>query len=161
MTRYPVCLALTLLFTLCSAAQSLKLEIGAALPANYRETREELMTAMAQTWPVVQIKDRGIQYTVGFESETGLIRYVLTTDERFRTKSGLRIGSTITVTPSSIDTSSGMEVRAEAIEGWQPIVDRYDKVLGAQTDSNESKVLTRLVTHKEVRAKIIGFVKGR
>jgi len=69
------------------------------------------LTASAQRWPACRATHAGIDYVVGVEGQ-GVVRFIETSDRKFVTPEGLRIGSTV----AAVRAAGGQDVRNE--RGW-------------------------------------------
>ncbi|HEY5839614.1 MAG TPA: hypothetical protein VIT19_11305 [Pyrinomonadaceae bacterium] len=105
--------------------RAIKLEIGAKLDRQYipKKIAEEIVTSSAQTRPFIKQSVGGVEYIIAFDAKTREIKYLHTTDENFRSKNGLRVGSEIALTRQQLIVIPSWEIRAPITsDGWYPVV---------------------------------------
>jgi hypothetical protein len=81
------------------------------------------MTHPAQMDPCVDRVFGGVKYQVAYSQATHLVSYLYTSDEKFRTMDGLKVGDLIPVTPETVRALPGWQIFAPTTpDGWRPIV---------------------------------------
>jgi hypothetical protein len=93
----------------------------------------ECVVTPSQTYPCVQgLRVGGVTYTtVGYDSKSKRVKYLLTWDAQFRTKEGLRVGDWIEVKEDQIIPVPGWSIYGPTTtDGWHII-------LGSTLDGNE------------------------
>lgn len=89
--------------------------------------RQVCMTSPAQLDPCFERTYGGVKFTVAYRNETKKVTYIFTTDEKFRTKDGLKVLDEIPVTEESIREWLGWQVEAAATsDGWVPVISDFD-----------------------------------
>lgn len=124
------------------------------------QQRTLCMTHSAQLDPCVELQVEGIKYQIAYREQTHRVSYLRTSDQKFRTVDGLKVGDSIPVSSKALRAFPGWEIHAPRTpDGWSPIIG-YD---GLRITLEDGSVLD-LTVHKEntapVRAVIIGFSKG-
>jgi hypothetical protein len=79
----------------------------------------------SQSYPCVQdLKVRGVKFsTVGYDSETKRVKYLVTSDAQFRTKEGLRVGDWIVVSEDQVISYSGWKIYGpKTKDGWHIVL---------------------------------------
>jgi hypothetical protein len=150
-----VALALCLFSFAFAPQEKIKLEVGAKLNRKYipKKVTEQIATNPSQFCPFIKRTIDGVEYIIAYDEKNREIRYIHTTDNNFRTASGLRVGSEIPLKREQLVIYPSWEIRAPVTsDGWYPVVGDdlpigYDLV--AAFKDSETKMVT-----------IIGFSKG-
>jgi hypothetical protein len=135
---------------------TVKLEINARLPRALIPAKltQRLQVNSSQTWPYVETVVNGIKYTIAFNERTRRITYLYTSDDKFRTVNGLRIGAELTFTSAQLIIIPYGEVRGPRTpDGWFPVV-AHDSPLGGGPFINSLK------DGEKTTMTISGFAKG-
>lgn len=157
---------LALFFTFgVSEKADIKLEVGSVLPAKHvpKINRNLYMTHSAQFRPFIEREIVGIKYVIAYDEKSRIIKYISTTDKKFKSADGLQVGSYVEVDNEQMSVYPGWEIRGpEDTEGWQPLVgfDSKVTVLDGGKDTQIELKQYRLESEQPVKAKIIAFVKG-
>ena len=122
------------LFALLSASSQQSEElprIGSRLDkstvAMAEKQRQICATSPSQLDPCFEHRYAGIKFTIAYRSETKEVTYIFTTDEKFRTKDGLKVLDEIAVTEQSILVGPGWQVEAApGSDGWIPVISDFD-----------------------------------
>jgi hypothetical protein len=81
------------------------------------------MTHAAQLDPCFDGVFDSVEYKVAYSEQTKRVSYVSTSDKRFRTADGLRVGNEIRVTEENVRAVPGWEIWAPTTsDGWRPII---------------------------------------
>ena len=108
-------LALALIFACTTADRTYQLSaeptLGALLPIADAPASGFVVGGAEQSWPAYRVVFHDVQYTAGVDA-TRHIRFIETTDRRFQTREGLRVGATL----GDVLAAGGREPVYEA--GW-------------------------------------------
>jgi hypothetical protein len=155
------------LFLTCGVAQKpeIKLEVGSVLPAEYvpKNNLELYMTHSAQLRPFIQRDVAGITYVIAYDEESHVIKYISTSDRRFKSADGLQVGGYVDVDNKELTAYPGWEIRGpEDKYGWHPLIGFNSgmTVLDGDKDTKIELNEYQLESEHSVKAKIIAFVKG-
>jgi hypothetical protein len=127
----PLNLFLAMLLTLamsaavCARAPEQVPAIGAKLNKHWLTAGEHelCMTSPAQLDPCFEQAFEGVRYRVAYSSKSKRVTYLTTSDGKFRTHSGLRVGDEIAISENTVRAWPGWEVHAPTTsDGWRPIV---------------------------------------
>jgi len=118
------------------------------------------MTSSAQLDPCVDRVFDGITYQIAYRKATNRVTYVYTSDEKFRTIDGFKVGDSIPVSRDTVWGQPGwLSFAATTRDGWRPVVG-YD---GLHIKLKDGTVLNLTGTEglKSGIAAILGFSKSR
>lgn len=96
MKRVLLALALLAACTTTDRTYQLSAEptLGALLPVADAPSSGFVVGGAQQSWPAYRVAFRGVEYTAGVDPMRR-IRFIETTDARFQTREGLRVGATL------------------------------------------------------------------
>jgi len=120
--RHP---AILLLVTCIGAFSETPPDVGAKFQKSWRKGKESnlCMTSSAQLDPCIERVFDGIRYQIAYRLETHRVSYVYTSDDRFRTVDGLKIGDPIPVSRDTVGGEPGwLSLAATTSDGWRPVV---------------------------------------
>jgi hypothetical protein len=127
------------------------------LPADERMV---CMTNPAQLDPCFERVFDGVQFLVAYRSKTRRVTYLFTSDERFQTADGIRVGDELRVTEANVQAVPGWEVYASTTrDGWRPIIGLNDEV--KLKDGTNLKIRYLRDGSESGSATITGFSRGR
>jgi len=154
-------IAIFLLLTCASAFSEQPPKIGAKFNKSWKKGKQSnlCLTSSAQIDPCVDRVLDGIKYQIAYREETHRVTYVYTSDEKFRTIDGLKVGDSIPVSRDTVRGQPGWQSYAATTrDGWWPVVG-YD---GLQIELKDGTVLDLTGTQglKSGIAVILGFSKG-
>jgi hypothetical protein len=122
-------LALLLTLAMCTAVRGRTPEqvpaIGTKLNKHWLTASEHelCMTNPAQLDPCFEQVFEGVRYRVAYSGKSKRVTYLTTSDGKFRTHSGLRVGDEIAISESTVRAWPGWEVHAPTTsDGWRPII---------------------------------------
>ena len=121
----PVFAMLALFVTSTTALSKEPPAIGSPLKKRWAvgQQRTVCMTHSAQLDPCVELQVEGIKYQIAYREQTHRVSYLRTSDNKFRTTDGLKVGDSIPVSPKSVRAFPGWEIHApKTPDGWSPIV---------------------------------------
>jgi len=133
----------------------IKLEVGVKLNRKYipKKATEQIATHPSQFRPFIKRTVDGVEYIIAYDEKNREIRYIHTTDKKFRTASGLRVGSEIPLKREQLEVYPSWEIRAPITsDGWCPVVG-VDLPIGYNLVGAFKVGETKMVT-------ITGFSKG-
>jgi hypothetical protein len=154
--------ALMLLVTSILALSEQPPAIGARFKKKWAAGKEATLCLAepAQLDPCVTRRFEGIDYQIAYREQTRRVSYLYTTDERFRTADGLKVGDSVPVSQETVMGLPGWQIRAPVTrDRWWPVVG-FDL---PQIKLNDGTVLD--LGNKEKPASgmalILGFAKAR
>jgi hypothetical protein len=159
--RHVVAIAIFLLIPCAGAFSEQPPNIGAKFNKSWKKGKQSnlCMTSSAQIDPCVDLVVDGIKYQIAYREETHRVTYVYTSDEKFRTIDGLKVGGSIPVSRETVRGQPGWQSYAATTrDGWCPVVG-YD---GLQIKLKDGTVLDLTGTEglKSGIAVILGFSKS-
>jgi hypothetical protein len=150
----------------CSAVAQTA-DVGAKLSSRLipKKNHTRCASTPSQTYPCLEDATiGGIRYTtVGYDEHTRRIEYLLTHDQSFRTKNGLRVGSVIELREDDLMLVAGWDIRGRATDdGWRPI---FGSILDGHVIRSADGVgvpvdLEKPVAGRKHRFKILALDKG-
>lgn len=124
------------------------------------QERTLCMTHSGQIDPCVELQIEGIKYQVAYREQTHRVTYLRTSDDKFRTTNGLKIGDSIPISPEAVRAFPGWEIHApKTPDGWSPIVG-YDGSHVKLEDGSELDRTRSKDRNAIAHALVIGFSKG-
>lgn len=119
----------------------------------------------SQTYPCVQdLKISGVKFnTVGYDSETKQVKYLVISDAQFRTKEGLRVGDWIEVSEDQVISYAGWNIYGpKTKDGWHIILG--SALLGEKVTFQDGTVVSPNTSQKGLprvgKVQIRAFEKG-
>lgn len=114
-------------------------EIGFEIPSKYtkntncnekenKDCKKQLFRTYSNKYePFLKKEIDNVVYIIGYDEKSNQITFINTSDLRFRTKEGLKVGSELELTKEQIDKIPEWEIHAPADEdGWKPVIG-YDE----------------------------------
>ena len=161
MSRRLLFIAILAVATLHSALSEQPPSLGTKFKKSWKAGKEQTlcMTGSSQLDPCVALAFDGIKYQIAYREETHRVTYVYTSDEKFRTVDGLKVGDEIPVSRETVRALPGwLAFAATTRDGWRPVVG-YD---GLQIKLKNGTVLdlTGSGATQSGISVILGFSKG-
>lgn len=134
---------------------------GISVPAHANKTMCAI--SAGQMDPCVLVNFKGIEFRVAYCSEKhgNHVTDIHTTDSRFRTRQGLKIGDIITISAESeIMPVPYFEIYQAGSEDWLPVIgilDQVSMVRDGQSDVMVPLSYLNFDAGKPVRVRILGF----
>jgi hypothetical protein len=123
----------------------------------------ECAATPSQTYPCLQnVTLNGVRFSViGYDRQTRRIKYLLTSDEHFVTKDGLRVGAFVEIAEDKLLSIRGWHIYGPTtMDGWHTIVgsslteETLKSAAGSTVNPSEP------VTGRVHRFEVLGFEKG-
>jgi hypothetical protein len=153
---------MALLNSVFVAAQA---NVGMRLPSGMVPKKNANLCAAtpSQLYPCIQdVEIGGVRFTVvGYDAHTRRIKYLFTQDENFRTADGLHVGGPIDLAENKIFSLAGWHTMGPRTkDAWRPILGGFLDGSVIKSADGVPVDLTKPVTGKMHRFKIVGFDKG-
>ena len=121
---------------MCFYCNDIRLEIGFELPTKYtkcnkkenKDCKKQLFRTYANKYePFLRKEIDNVEYVIGYNEKSNQITFINTSDLRFRTKKGLKVGSELELTKDQVHKIPEWEIYAPTDEeGWKPVIG-YDE----------------------------------
>jgi hypothetical protein len=103
----------------------------------------------SQTYPCVEdLKVSGVKFsTVGYDSKTKRVKYLVTSDAQFRTKEGLRVGDWIELSEDQVTSYAGWHIYGpKTKDGWHIVLG--STLLGERVTFQDGTVVSPSASRK-------------
>ncbi len=100
-----------------------QIDLGARLNKDEISGRSlECVATPSQTYPCEFLTVEGVHVAVGYERDNLRIKYLSIQDKHFKTKDGLQVGASVTVSEDQLVAIPGWKVFGpRAKSGWRPV----------------------------------------
>lgn len=149
----------------------IKLKIGFKIPAKYIEVNTDEKKSLYQTHselfqPFLRKEIRNVWYVIGYDDESHQITYIHTSDLRFRTKEGLRVGSEIELRRDQVKIYPAWEIHGMPNkDGWNPVIgynrpeNKHETEIGDIVEPGDPT--SGFQSSDTINIKIVSFTKTR
>lgn len=153
-------------------ADGFRLELGEVLPSSVLSKQvspPQKVQSFTKTFdPFVLLEVHDIQYTIAYDAANRVITYIYTSDLRFSTKQGLKVGDEISLSRDQISFYTDWQVYAPTTcDGWKPVIgyDREPKTFFFEANvppyTEPENPRTLFKGAETVKFTILGFAKSR
>jgi hypothetical protein len=141
-------------------------EIGEKLRAKNipkSASHNSCVTQAAQTYPCFDALISGVTYTIAFDDNNkNRVTYISTSDPRFTTADGYKVGDEIEFPRSQLQVSPYFEIYGPTtLDGWRPIVGLDLGPLEPEKNSTAINLRGNTGTGDPIKTRIGGFSKAK
>lgn len=137
------------------------LEVGSKLPSELIPKNPDFIT-LPDFLPVLETRIDGVVYEVAYYPSNNIVRYIFTSDERFKTADGKHVGMCIPISKEQVGSTRGGLTRLKTKDNWTPVIGYRSNVTTCQKRDNGSVLtlpLKDMLADEKVEVKIIKFMK--